>query len=255
MKSAMKIATWNVNGIRARASDVEAWLKTEQPDVLCLQEIKATPEQIPPSLCALEGYACYWHGGAKGYSGVGLHVRHGLSAEPPTFFHPPFDHESRIVAAKVAGFTVASVYVPNGGKDLVAKIAFLKALTQWVKEHRSRNEEIVVAGDLNVARTDQDVHPRERRSTAIGQLEEERTLFAWLLDAGLVDVTRSLAPNDDALFTWWAPWRNMRARNIGWRIDYLLASPGLAGRAIASVSQREVGTSDHAPLVTTFSGP
>jgi exodeoxyribonuclease-3 len=98
------------------------------------------------------------------------------------------------------------------------------------------------------------VHPKERKAV-IGQLPEERALFERLLAQGLVDVGRALDPNNDGLFTWWAPWRNMRQRNIGWRLDYVLASTALAARAVSCPVAREVGTSDHAPVVATFRDP
>ena len=123
----MKIATWNVNGIRARQAQMQEFIEKEQPDVLCLQEIKASLEQLPLWLCDLEGYWCYWHGG-KGYSGVALHVRKATFPERPVFEHPDFDYESRIVTARLPGFTAASVYVPNGGKDFPAKMSFLESL-------------------------------------------------------------------------------------------------------------------------------
>src|SRR5215208_4402888 len=104
----MKIATWNVNGIRARQAQVQEFIEREQPDVLCLQEIKASPDQLPVWLCDMEGYWCYWHGG-KGYSGVGLHVRKASVAERPAFHHPEFDYEHRIVAARLGDVTVASI--------------------------------------------------------------------------------------------------------------------------------------------------
>jgi exodeoxyribonuclease-3 len=110
----------------------------------------------------------------------------------------------------------------------------------------------VTAGDFNVARTDQDVHPRERKSGVIGQRPEERALLERILGRGLVDVGRALDPSDDQLFTWWAPWRNLRQRNIGWRLDYVFASEALFRRAKASTVLAEVGTSDHAPVVVTL---
>jgi exodeoxyribonuclease-3 len=247
----VKIATWNVNGIRARESQLEEWIARERPEVLCLQEIKATPDQIPSLLCELQGYWCYYHG-TRGYSGVALHVRKDQSASRPTFTHPEFDFESRIAAVELGGLTVASVYVPNGGKDLAAKMRFLEALAGYAADARAAGRTLVLAGDLNVARTEQDVHPSERKAGAIGQRPDERAALEKVIAQGLVDVARALAPQDDRLFTWWAPWRNLRQRNVGWRIDYLLASEGLAARASACVSQREFGTSDHAPLMATF---
>ncbi len=249
----LKIATWNVNGIRARAAQVHEWIAREQPDVFCLQEIKAAPAQLAPELCELEGYWCYWHG-EKGYSGVGLHVRKSTFPERPAFSHPPFDLENRVVTAQMGTLTVASVYVPNGGKDFPGKMRFLEAMESYAGSFRATGAPVIICGDLNVARAEIDVHPKERKPRAIGQLPEERALFARLLDQGLVDVARHLHPDDTALFTWWAPWRNLRQRNIGWRIDYILASQALGERARTFESQREFGTSDHAPLVAVFDG-
>jgi exodeoxyribonuclease-3 len=147
---------------------------------------------------------------------------------------------------------VASVYVPNGGKDYSAKLRFLDALVAFAGEMQTGRLPFVLCGDLNITRAEIDVHPKERKPTAIGQLPEERALLAAVLDRGLVDLGRALAPDDDGLFTWWAPWRNMRARNIGWRIDYVLASADLAARAVSCPVQREVGTSDHAPVIAQF---
>jgi exodeoxyribonuclease III len=147
---------------------------------------------------------------------------------------------------------VASVYVPNGGKDFAAKMRFLEELRQMADSYRARQQSLVICGDLNVARTEQDVHPKERKPNVIGQLPEERSLLEQVIACGLEDVGRALDPDNDMLFTWWAPWRNLRQRNIGWRLDYVLASLHLAERAVSCPSFREVGTSDHAPVVATF---
>lgn len=250
----MRVATWNVNGIRARESQVRDWIARDRPDAVCLQEIKARPDQIPEMLFESEGYWCYWHG-AGGYSGVALHVRKELCGERPGFTHPEFDHETRIVAADVGGVTLASVYVPNGGKDYPAKLRFLEALVGYARQNREAGRELLLCGDINVALTDRDVHPKERKEGAIGQREDERALVRAILAEDMVDVGRALDPDNDDLFTWWAPWRNLRARNIGWRIDYVLASGSLARRARACAVRADVGTSDHAPVVADFAGP
>src|SRR6267142_2128949 len=196
----MKIATWNVNGIRARQAQVQEFIEREQPDVLCLQEIKAAIDQLPVWLCELEGYWCYWH----------------------------------------------------GGKDFPAKMRFLEAMDDYAAEFQTAGQPLILCGDLNVARTDMDVHPKERKPRAIGQLPEERALMERILSRGLVDVHRTLDPENAELFTWWAPWRNMKQRNIGWRLDYVLAARSIADRAASCVVQREVGTSDHGPVVAVF---
>ena len=247
----MKVATWNVNGIRARQVELQEWLERERPDVVCLQEIKASIDQLPAWLCDIEGYWCYWHGG-KGYSGVGLHVSKAFAPERPQFQHPDFDYEHRIVTVAVSGVTVASVYVPNGGKDFPAKMQFLHALEQFAAGHPTAESPLVICGDLNIARTERDVHPKERKPRAIGQLPEERELLERIIGHDLVDSGRAVDPDNDGLFTWWAPWRNMRQRNIGWRLDYVLTSTPLFARLKSCIVQREVGTSDHAPVVADF---
>jgi len=246
----MKIATWNVNGIRARQQQVLDWIKQDLPDVVCLQEIKASREQVPLWLCELDGYWCYWHG-SGGYSGVALHFRKSAFPEMPEFSHPEFDHESRIVTARAGDLTVASIYVPNGGKDFDAKMRFLDALENYAES--KRDSKLILCGDLNVARTEMDVHPKERNPRAVGQLPMEREKLEQIIEKGLVDVGRAFDPDNDQLFTWWAPWRNMRQRNIGWRLDYVLASQALAQRATQSVVLRDIGTSDHAPVIAVFS--
>jgi exodeoxyribonuclease-3 len=245
----MKIATWNVNGIRAREAQFCQWVERDRPDIVCLQELKAEPGQIPER-CAHADYHVYWHG-MRAYSGVSLHVSRQLQAEPPTFAHPAFDMESRIVQVTLGNLVLASVYVPNGGKDYAAKIRFLTDLVGWAEDLHADGREVVVCGDLNVAHADIDVHPRERKAGVIGQRPEERELFDKLLGGHCVDVARTLSPDDDAMFTWWPPWRNMRQRNIGWRIDYILASKSIAKRAERCEVLAGIGTSDHAPVMMT----
>ncbi len=243
----MKIATWNVNGIRAREAQLREWLEREAPDVVCLQEIKASPEQVPESLTCTTDYHCHWHG-HKGYSGVALLLRRARFGDVPAFVHPSFDHENRIVVASAGPLVFASVYVPNGGKDFAAKMLFLEQLVAWAAELRARGQHLVLCGDFNVARTDRDVHPSERKHI-IGQLPEERALIEKLFAGGLVDVGRHVDPDNDQLFTWWAPWRNMRGKNIGWRLDYVAAGVDLVDETVRCVAYREVGSSDHAPVI------
>ena len=211
----MKIATWNVNGVRAREAQLQEFIAKEQPDVLCLQEIKATIDQLPMWLCDIEGYACHWHGG-KGYSGVALHVRRPAGRDEIEFVHPSFDYENRIVTARLPQFTVASSDVPNGGKDFAAKMRFLEA--------------------LSILRSD-----------------AGRALMERIISRGLVDVHRKMEPDNENLFTWWAPWRNLKQRNIGWRLDLILASRQIADRTTSCVVQREFGASDHGPVIAEFS--
>jgi exodeoxyribonuclease-3 len=273
----VKIATWNVNGVRKRSSEVMHWIDREEPDVICLQETKASPEQVPEPLFSVAGYHSHWHG-HKGYSGVALLLRTAKYGEAPAFVHPHFDLEHRIVVASVGDIVFGSVYVPNGGKDLAAKLTFLRELVAWAGELEASGKHLVLCGDYNVARTDLDVHPMLRKPSigearaqgegtpmalpadppkggrkppvgSIGQSGEERALIEAFLGYGLIDVGRHVDPDNDRLFTWWAPWRNLRQRNIGWRLDYIAASKSLVDETVHCVAYRDVGTSDHAPVI------
>jgi exodeoxyribonuclease III len=251
----MKIATWNVNGIRARRDQFVAWISSEKPDIVCLQEIKASPAQIAETvaeLTDLPAYINYWHGTEKGYSGVSLHIRRDAFAGQSTAFsHPSFDLETRIAIVRIGDLRIGSVYVPNGGKDYPAKLGFLRDLAAYARESHAQGAKLILCGDMNVARDDKDVHPSERKPGAIGQRADERQLFEAILSGGdLVDEGRALNPEHDRMFTWWPYWREARKRNIGWRIDYVLASSGL--RCLETRISVDVGTSDHAPVIAIF---
>lgn len=242
------VSTWNVNGIRARKEQVLDFLEAERPSVLLLQEVKASADHVPQDLREHPEYWSFWHG-AGGYSGVAALARREHFPDPPAASHPPFDFESRALILDGERGRFVSLYVPNGGKDFEAKLRFLRDLRDWAVEDR---RPVLLAGDLNVARSDRDVHPKERKAGQIGTRPEERVLLESLLARGFDDLGRRFDPDNDGLFTWWAPWRNLRARNIGWRIDYLLANPTLAERALASHVRSAFGTSDHAPVLATF---
>jgi len=248
----LKIATWNVNGIRARQAELLEWIAGERPDVVCLQEIKASLDQLTFALSDIEGYWGHWHGG-KGYSGVALLVSKSISAERPAIVHPAFDFEQRVCTTALtttAGeISFASIYVPNGGKDYPAKMRFLEGIETWAAAARQQGRALLLCGDLNVARTDMDIHPKERKPNQVGARPDERALVELILSHDLVDVGRAIDPTNENLFTWWAPWRNLKQRNIGWRIDYVLATSWLAAKVRSVTVQREFGTSDHGPVV------
>jgi exodeoxyribonuclease-3 len=247
----VKIATWNVNGIRAREAQFVEWVNRDRPDVVALQEIKATAEQLGESLTLLPDYWSYWHGGPKGYSGVSLHFRKEAFPSRPELSHPAFDVESRVVQARIDDrLVVASVYVPNGGKDYAAKLRFLESMGAYVDGVHAAGQRVVLCGDMNVARSDKDLHPKERKAGVVGQRDDERQLFERILASGVADVGRELHPDDDQMFTWWAPWRGLRQKNQGWRIDYVLASRALKASSCDVLA--DVGTSDHAPVLAVL---
>lgn len=244
----MKIVSWNVNGLRARWSEVGALAAEVEPDLMCLQEIKATATQVPEPLTGLPDYHNLWHGEPGGYSGVSVHARRARFARSPRLSAPGFDVEHRIAVAELGELGVASVYVPNGGKDYRAKLRFLDALARWTAERAG--QPLVVAGDLNVALTAADVTETQRAANAIGQRAEERALLERAITGGaLVDAVRWRWPDADDVFTWWPPWRDEKAKNRGWRIDFVLLGGGLERRVASVEILRHFGSSDHAPVL------
>jgi exodeoxyribonuclease-3 len=158
----MKIATWNVNGIRAREAQLCEWMDRDQPDVVCLQELKAEV-RADPERCNLDDYTTYWHG-LRGYSGVSLHVRRGLLRRAAVFSHPEFDMEIADRPGDARQHGDRSVYVPNGGKDYAAKLAFLERWSSGRAVSTPKGRDVVLCGDINIARADIDVHPRSART-------------------------------------------------------------------------------------------
>jgi exodeoxyribonuclease-3 len=248
----MRIGTWNVNGIRARADQFLEWVTTQSPDIACIQETKASPDQVPAHVKDIDGYWSFWHEAKKGYSGVALLLSKKRFPEPPRFGHPPADMESRVVEAVSGNLRIASVYMPNGGKDYDAKIKFYRAMLAHIQERMAAGDQWIIAGDMNIALTDKDVHPSQQKEGTIGQRPEERVLLQSMIDFGLVDVTRVIHPDDDRFFTWWPYWREARRKNLGWRIDAIYASRALNWNCKSCEVMREFGTSDHAPLMADF---
>ena len=240
----MKIATWNVNGIRAREAQFCEWLERDQPDVVCLQELKADPSQIPER-CTLADYHVIWHG-HRGYSGVSLHIRKNLVDVGPEFIHPEFDMETRIVQTTIGNTIFASVYVPNGGKDYAAKIGFLTCLVAWAKRLHDEGREVVLCGDINIAHTDIDVHPKERKVGVIGQRPEERELFDRLLGEHFVDVGRALQPDLVAAVAQHAPTQHRVAHRLHTRIAKYRGPGDRMRRACRCGNERScTGDDDH----------
>ena len=175
------------------------------------------------------------------------------------FSSPSFDRETRMLEVGVGELVVSCAYVPNGQKSDTAyrdKLGFLQSMVAHVRGYRAAQRPLVLVGDLNVTREERDVHPRLRKDGQVGQRAEERRLFDRLMaEGGLVDAGRAAAPGDDGLFTWWPPWRDEKAKNRGWRLDYCLVSDELSASVVECTVERDVGSSDHAPVVLELAAP
>lgn len=251
----MRIATYNVNGVRGRLDVLLRWLEMRQPDVVCLQELKAPQAAFPAAALEKAGYGAVWHGQAR-WNGVAIlsrgdtpiETRRGLAGEPD-------DGQSRYIEAAVKGVIVGCLYLPNGnpapGPKFDYKLRWFERLMARARVLLDTRAPVVLAGDYNVMPTDLDVYAPERwRDDALFRIEV-RDAYARLLDQGWCDALRALHP-DEVLYTFWDYFRNRYARNSGLRIDHLLLSPSLQPRLRRADVDREVRgwekTSDHAPV-------
>ncbi|SEQ30127.1 exodeoxyribonuclease-3 [Ectothiorhodospira magna] len=253
----MKIATWNVNSLRVRLPHVLDWLAAEQPDVLALQETKTVDEGFPLESLRAAGYHCRY-AGQKTYNGVALLTR--VPAEDPVTDPPGVDDpERRILAATVNGVRVINLYVVNGsevGSDKYArKLDWLDRVTAFVTAELARHDRVVVLGDFNIAPDDRDVHDPLACRDRILCSEPERAALRRLLAAGLEDVYRRF-DQPPASFSWWHYRAAAFRRNLGLRIDLILANPALAAHCTgARIDPGPRGwerPSDHAPVLACF---
>ena len=258
----MRLATWNVNSLKARFERVEAWLSEIQPDVLCIQETKLHDDAFPALALAGLGYEAVHHGQGR-WNGVAILSRIGLTDVVHGFADDgPPDPEARLLTARCGSALVVTAYAPNGravGHEQFAyKLAWFDRLVAHLGEVASPDDRVVLCGDLNVAPEDRDVWNvlSVHGSTHVTDVERDR--FRALLDWGMVDVFRRAHPAVDQLYTWW----DYRAGNFhkhkGMRIDHVLATRSLADRLTWSIIDRNArkgtGPSDHAPLLAEFDG-
>lgn len=253
----MRIATWNVNSIRARAPRVQAWLAEVQPDVMLMQETKIEDAAFPVALFADLGYQVVFHG-QKSYNGVAIAARAPLEDVATGVGDPAFHDQSRMIAATVGGLRVASVYVPNGqalGTDKFAyKLGWYAALRRWLDGH-DRARPLVLGGDWNVAPADLDVHDPVKWEGKIHASEPERQAFRELLAWGLTDAFRKVRPGERA-FSWWDYRGISFFKDHGLRIDHFLLDERAAARLEDCTIDREArkghDASDHAPVIMTL---
>lgn len=251
----MKLISWNVNGLRAvhNKGIFLQWLEEAQPDILGLQEIKATPDQLAPSLLAPHGYRTYWAGCTvkKGYSGVALYTRREPQQVRLGLGIPEFDQEGRTLIAEYDDFVFITAYFPNGSRDhsrVPFKMAYKAAFLETINAYRAQGKPVIFCGDVNTSHQPIDLaRPKENANTT-GFLPYERAWLDHVLGpCGYVDTFRYLYP-DSARYTWWSQVTNARSKNIGWRLDYFIISPDLLPRLVDAPIYDDVYGSDHCPV-------
>lgn len=257
----MKIITLNLNGIRsaARKGFLE-WLPQQRADVVCVQEIKAQAADMTAELLAPAGYHGHFHyAEKKGYSGVGIYSKSAPDRVAAGFGVAEFDAEGRYLRADFGDLSVVSLYLPSGSSGehrQASKFRFLDAFLPHLRKLRKGGREVVLCGDWNIAHREIDLKNWKGNLKNSGFLPEERAWMTRIFDElGWVDVYRCLHPEaTDASYTWWSNRGQARAKNVGWRIDYQIATPALAGRAKSAAIYKDEWFSDHAPLTIHYDG-
>jgi exodeoxyribonuclease-3 len=248
----IKITTWNVNGVRAAlGKGLKEWILTESPDVLCLQEIKARPEQLTDEQRDFPGYGVTWNPAQRpGYSGVATMYRQPPAEVALGLGEDRFDVEGRVIRTRHPGFLLYNIYFPNGqrGHERVAyKLDFYARLLEICDQLHAAGENIIITGDFNTAHQPIDLARPEENHETSGFLPEEREWVSRFLEHGFVDAYRVLYP-ERVQYTWWTYRMAARQRNIGWRIDYFLVSAALMPQVREVVIHETVTGSDHCPV-------
>ncbi|MDD2412504.1 MAG: exodeoxyribonuclease III [Bacteroidales bacterium] len=256
MKSKLRIATYNVNGIRSSLNKGLAdWMLEEDIDILCVQEIKANIEQIPHFFFEEAGYKTYWHSAErKGYSGVAIiskqepdHVEYGMGMEI-------YDREGRVIRADFGDLSIISVYHPSGSSGderLAFKMEWLDDFMSHINELKKERPNLIICGDFNICHQAIDIHDPIRNANVSGFLPEERQWLTDFINSGFSDSFRMLHPEPHQ-YTWWSYRANARPKNLGWRIDYIMHANHLDSKLIHSVIASDAVHSDHCPVICDY---
>jgi exodeoxyribonuclease-3 len=256
-RDAFTLTTLNCNGLRsAERHGFRRWLARVAPDVLCLQEVRAWPDQVPPEVRCPPGYnsrlVC---SGKKGYAGVATYSRPAPDAQAEGSGLSWGDEEGRVLRSEFGELVILNVYAPSGSSSpdrQILKFEYMEHLQRVGRELLAEGRPVALCGDLNVAHTELDIHDPKGNAKNSGFLPAEREWFSRLLDDGWVDVLRRLHPDEPGHYSWWSNRGAARAKDLGWRIDYVLANEALAARAEEASIDKRAGLSDHAPVHVRF---
>jgi exodeoxyribonuclease-3 len=253
----LRVITLNVNGIRSAArKGLYRWLAAQKPDVVCLQEIKAHDSDLDDAMRAPRGLLGFFsHADKKGYAGVALYARRRPDALREGFGVKEFDDEGRYLEARFGALSVISLYLPSGSAGphrQASKFRFLEAFLPHLRKLKRSGREVILCGDWNIAHQEIDLRNWRSNQKNSGFLPEERAWLTKVFDeVGFVDVFRRLNQKPEQ-YTWWSNRGQAWAKNVGWRIDYQVATPGIAARASKESIYKRRRFSDHAPLIIDY---
>ncbi|MFW5749008.1 MAG: exodeoxyribonuclease III [Chloroflexota bacterium] len=254
----MKLYSWNVNGIRAvQGKGFLDWLATTQPDILGIQETKASPEQLDDALKSPPGYETYWAVSSvkKGYSGVALYTRIKPQSVQIGLGIENYDQEGRTIIAEYDDFTFITAYFPNGSNDhsrVPFKLDYYQTFLDYINRRRAEGRPIIFCGDLNTAHQEIDLARPKQNIRTTGFLPEERVWLDKYVDAGYIDIFRILNPDLKGAYNWWSYRGGARGRNVGWRIDYFFITSDLRDRVESTAIHPDIMGSDHCPISLTL---
>ena len=253
----MKIITYNINGIRAALrKGLDKWLKSTDPDVICLQEIKAREEQFDSSIFTNLGYHCYWYSAQKpGYSGTAILCKEKPNKVIYGMNYESYDEEGRVMRVDFENYSIISVYMPSGSSGdyrQAFKITFLEDFHNYISELIQRVPNLIIAGDYNICHKAIDIHNPQRNQNTSGFLPEEREWLSSFIDLGFIDTFRYFN-HEPHQYSWWSYRANARAKNLGWRIDYLLATQSMESRLNRAAILSQAKHSDHCPVLVELS--
>ena len=255
-RARLRIVSWNVNGLRACAKKgFRAWLGRSGAEIVAVQEVRALPEQLPDAVRAPKGFHAWFQPAEKlGYSGVGLYARRPADRVETSLGEPRFDAEGRLQIARFGRLVVVNGYFPKGSGNerdnsrVPYKLDFYRALFERVQKLRRGGSRVLVLGDLNTAHREIDLARPKQNVQNSGFLPEERAELDRWLAAGWVDTFRHFEPDAEGCYSWWSQRFGMRAKNVGWRIDYVLASPSAMKFVRGAFIWPQVKGSDHCPV-------
>jgi exodeoxyribonuclease-3 len=254
----MHLASWNVNGIRAaQKKGFLEWLERTQPDVLGVQETKATPEQLDEALVAPPGYTTYWATSTvkKGYSGVALYTKVEPNVVQIGLGIDEYDQEGRTIIADYDDFTFITAYFPNGGRDhnrVPFKLAYYQAFLDYCNRRVAEGRPVIFCGDLNTSHNEIDLARPKQNEKNTGFMPEERVWIDTYIEAGYIDIFRERNPELEGAYSWWSYRGGARERNVGWRLDYFFITPDLRPRVADVAIHADVRGSDHCPVSLTL---